>query len=534
VIFDDALNADQVGQLLRGDTPSVSGMQSRIWSQVHLAVSHIEQRNEAAAEAAFQKLLTDFADDKDLANGVLKVAETLRQLGESQNAKALEIYQHIVNHWPKSEHAFLAQTQMAHLYMEGSENAKFESTVNGLLTGFAGHKDLPFTIDRLATRCVERQWQNVEYGPQDKDKTTFYDGMIRKLAGYILANHRHSPYAMLARRDIATADIQTGNFAGAEVSIQQLLAEDPDNKNLPRELYFMGGSYQRMGQYERARALYQYVIEKWPDNISMMLLSLSGIATTEIALGNEPAALQTLNGLIANYREHPDLPKAVYMMAEEFAIQGLHKDKQGLNDKAKADYTKALAIWERLITELPPSEYTQHAWYFSGVCYARELKDPGKALAYYQKVVNEWPDYKYGWSAQTMIGKCYEQLVEAGAVSESAATSKIEQAYKNTIARYPDHSVAKRAYIRLARLYFKHSQWAQAADYFQQYLDKYPQARGWHNTLIQLGMTYERWGKPDVAAALYSTYLEIADPHDPRLKMMKDKIEGLKRPEELK
>jgi TolA-binding protein len=104
----------------------------------------------------------------------------------------------------------------------------------------------------------------------------------------------------------------------------------------------------------------------------------------------------------------------------------------------------------------------------------------------------------------------------------------MEQAYKAVIEKYPDCLLAEQAYFGLAMLNFHKGRWDQASLYFGQFLEGYPQS--WQRPLaaVYLGMSYEKSGQPDVAADLYRTLLEIADPKDPRLEKLRASLEGKK------
>ena len=93
-----------------------------------------------------------------------------------------------------------------------------------------------------------------------------------------------------------------------------------------------------------------------------------------------------------------------------------------------------------------------------------------------------------------MIGECYEKLRDSGALSESEANPKIEQAYIAVIEKYPDCSLVGHACLKLAR-------------------------------------AYEETDQLDLAIELYRIFLDSAKPTDKRIETIRaklDKLEGQK------
>lgn len=131
-----------------------------------------------------------------------------------------------------------------------------------------------------------------------------------------------------------------------------------------------------------------------------------------------------------------------------------------------------------------------------------------------------------------MVAVCHQLLVNSGKITPQEAEPKLDQAYRAVLEKYPDCPLAEQACLGLGKLSFDKGQWDQAALSFGQFLERYPQARQGPLAVIYLGMTYEKSGKPDVAAELYRTFLKITDPHDPRLNQARARLEGKKEVEQ--
>jgi tetratricopeptide (TPR) repeat protein len=195
------------------------------------------------------------------------------------------------------------------------------------------------------------------------------------------------------------------------VAVKKLLSEFSDNRYKPRAIHNTAWEYRKAGRYDKADQLYQYVVDNQSGNEDMMWVK-TGIARLNIALGNDAAAEKTIDILIADFNDHPELPTAIFILGEEYYNEALFlRENEGLYEQAKKCYQKAVVVWERIVAELPQSESTDtaHAYYFSAVCYWH-LGEYQKPIEYCQKIVDTWPDYRYIWHVKRMIDRCSEEI----------------------------------------------------------------------------------------------------------------------------
>jgi len=64
--------------------------------------------------------------------------------------------------------------------------------------------------------------------------------------------------------------------------------------------------------------------------------------------------------------------------------------------------------------------------------------------------------------------------------------------------------------------------------YFELFLEKAPEDQRRGDVLYDLGRAYEEMGELDAAVQVYSAFIEIADPDDPRVKGVEARLEELK------
>jgi tetratricopeptide (TPR) repeat protein len=239
---------------------------------------------------------------------------------------------------------------------------------------------------------------------------------------------------------------------------------------LPKEVYQVGDQYAKARNYDKAAALYRDVIANWPGT-EYEMWARTGNVRIDILAGDQTAVEPAVDALIADFNNQPELANAVFQIGEEY-YNIASADANKCNTPESGEYlSKAEDIWEKIIVHCPDSQSIglKHAYYFSAVCY-RRLGQYDNALAYYQTVVDNWPDYHFAWSAQYLIGSCYENLKTSGAVPESEASLKIEQAYKAVVEKYPDSALAASACMKLSDLNLKRGQRLDAARYLELFL----------------------------------------------------------------
>jgi tetratricopeptide (TPR) repeat protein len=206
----------------------------------------------------------------------------------------------------------------------------------------------------------------------------------------------------------------------------------------------IAGRYEKAQKYDEARNIYKKIVTDYNDT-DYALTAQKKLAVLEIKAGDDPKAQAALDSLIADFNDQPDLPEAVFIIAEQYYNKAFFYKKEGLDTEMKDCFQKTLAICERIITELPPNAlYPAQAYLLSGECY-RKLAQLQTAIEYYQKVVDDWPDYEKRWYAVFLIGNTYHKLGDSGDVEKSVANDHTQAAYEQVLKEYPDCQAAAAA-----------------------------------------------------------------------------------------
>jgi len=393
--------------------------------QMDIAKYYVDQGNEPTAQAAIDKLLADFSDNPLMARAVHDVAQHYRWSGKYE--KANRLYQYVVTNWPNAEHALWAQADLIKSYLALGDDPNAEAAVEKLLGNFTGNP--------LIARAV---WDT---GQHYRDLKKY--PQATRLYKHVVANYPDSEHALWAQADLIKSYLALGDDPNAQAAVDKLLVGFTANPLIARAIHDTAYEYRKLGNHVGANELDQYIIDRWPGDEQAMWAKMD-MAKTDILLGNDAAVEKTIDILIADFNDHPDLPQAVFRIGEEYYERASSAENEGDVFESKELFRKAIAIWERILTELPESAITSQAYVASAECY-RRLGEHEIALVYHNAVVDNWPDSEYAWCAQSNIGRVLEHLKKAGTIPKSEADSLIEDAYNRVLQNYPDSPAAAAA-----------------------------------------------------------------------------------------
>lgn len=477
-----------------------------------------------------QKLLADYAGSKYIPEIVRNIAVEYYRKGKLDEASTL--HQYVVDKHPKSLEALWSQRDVALCGIDAGNGQDVEAALQKLVTGFAGHARLPEAL--------------ADVGEYYRKKGNLQNA--RQVHQRVVTQFPISPEAIQSQRNAILSSVGLNDEPQIKAGIQTLLTQFTQDKDVAAVVGYVADRLGDTRDDEKLK-LYQYIIDQHPEH-ELVVPAKAKVGRIMIRRGDENGAEALFQKILTDYKGHPRLAEAVHWMADGYLDQAIVIERgaaeqvgaakyaqtvreQGRPEAVKDYCRRAIEKWQITINELPPTpRYTERAWYFTGVVYRRHLGEPQKALPYYQKVVEAWPDYEYAWSAQAMTGLCYEMLVRSGRMTEQEAQPKIEQAYRAVVEKYSNCPLAPETYIKLGVLNLNRGRWDEAAGYLQQFVERYPQTKPWRLVVIHLGIAYEKKGQPDAAADLYRTFLQIADPDDPRIKKVRARFDQQKEVEQ--
>lgn len=407
-----------------------------IWSQTGVAMSSISLGDTEAADAAGAKLLNKFSDNRHIAEEVHHLAWHCRyQAGDHQ--RAIQFYQYVLDRWPGDhKYAIWSQSGLALSYIDLGNTEGAQAAVDKLLTDFSGNEHLPEEVHHIAYHY--RTLKEHEKAKQ------FYQYILDHWPG-------DDKYAIWSQSGVALSYIDLGNTEAAQAAVDKLLTDFSGNDRIAEQVHNIAYHYRELKKYEKAKQLYQYVLDHWPDSNPYAMWSQTGVGVSNAALGDDPNAQLVIDSLITDFHDHPDLFGAISRIEEGYYIKILSAEPPISEDY----YRNPIKLWEKVMSKFPDFFYDDpDLYYFIADCY-RHLDEYEKAIEYCQKTINSWPDYHYAWYTQFLIGNCYEWLRYSGRLPKSKANQLIEQAYTAVIEKYPNCSLAKEARLRLRQLNFE-------------------------------------------------------------------------------
>ena len=269
--------------------------------------------------------------------------DTARERIQSKKyEEAKSLYQQIIQQYPSSPYVSKAQMGIAEVDILTDINAvkisEAKAGINSLTANFSEDPNLPEILYDI-TKRYRWTWNYEE---------------AKSLCQQIIQQYPSSPYASKAQMCIAeidiVSDIKAGKMNEAQSGVNSLIANFSGHPDLPKTLYFIGRQYRWSRKYEKAKSLYQQIIQRYP-NASYASKAQMGIAeidiVSDIRAEKMNEAQSGVNSLIANFSGHPDLPKALYYF--------------GRKCRWSKKFEEAKDFYQRALQQYPDSSYAGQA-----------------------------------------------------------------------------------------------------------------------------------------------------------------------------
>jgi TolA-binding protein len=312
------------------------------------------------------------------------------------------------------------------------------SATDKLIADFNNHQDLPEAIYWTIRHC---EWT----GKYDEAK---------RLCQQLIQKYPDNPFTDKARLSIARSKVMalvmSGEYDLARTNMNKMVADFPGNPDLPESLYMVAEKCEWKRQFEQQKLIYRMIIQNHTAS-PFAIKAQIGIARAEILsyiIEKDYARFDNiLDKLFTNYAGNEQLPQTVIIIGEWFYKEGLSQEKEGLKDQAKANFEKAVKIWNRVIKELPDSELITEASYWAGGCYLK-LGEYLKAAEAFGNTYQGNPEYKYADYCLFAQADCYEKA-KVTQTDIAITTEQIKDIYRKLITKYPKSDYAFKAALRL-------------------------------------------------------------------------------------
>ena len=265
-------------------------------TQKQLVISYITDGQQQQAETAIQELLDNFGQNENIPRAVHHVAYRYRQLQNCEEANRLD--QHVIDNWPRDEHAMWAQVDIAKSSLDRSDEAQAQAGIDKVLTYFSKHNNIDLAVHNIAFHY--RQLQNCEKANQ--------------LDRYVLDRWPETEGAMWSQVDLLKSSIDNGKFVEAQSGIDKLLANYSDKKYVAKAVHDIAFYYRQIQKHEKANRLDRHVVDTWPVTESAMWAHVD-LIRSNIDNGNLIAAQADADKLIADYSDKENISTVVHDIA---------------------------------------------------------------------------------------------------------------------------------------------------------------------------------------------------------------------------
>jgi TolA-binding protein len=117
-------------------------------------------------------------------------------------------------------------------------------------------------------------------------------------------------------------------------------------------------------------------------------------------------------------KEHSDSELAPEALSQ---LASIYQNKQDISISEKENLEKAVALFKRVYSDYPKSEYAPSSLFMAGFIYANDLQNYKEAEALYKQFLNEYPDNELAPSAQAELenlGLTPEEILQRNLAKE--------------------------------------------------------------------------------------------------------------------
>lgn len=316
-----------------------------IFSLRGVVLTSIALKDYRSAEAAGERLLEEFSQDKDMAEVAYSVAEEYRSVREY--AKARVFYEYIADNHPDSKQAFQSQTKAVLICIALEDYAAASAAADKLIERFSADPGIAEALYSVATRLDDAESGREKAG---------------ELYQYVARNHPGSDSAILAEAKTGTILLWQGDIDSAQAVFDRLLTDFASHPVLPKAVAIMGDGYYNQAVlldsmelhggaewfYRKAIAECERVVTQFPEIPRTTAECCYFWAVCHERIREHADAINRYQVLLDKWPDYKYAWNALFHIGR--CYQELNKS--GLISKSEADLN-IQAAYERLIQEYP-------------------------------------------------------------------------------------------------------------------------------------------------------------------------------------
>jgi tetratricopeptide (TPR) repeat protein len=431
-VYDDNGRYSEAAQVYQTITAQHAGTEHALKAQKKLTRMYVFSGQLQEAQTAYQDLLNSFSGHSGITKAVCEVADSYLYLNR-QPHKALELYQYVLNTWPKSNDAMWAQAGTVKAHVQSQDEDSAQAAYTSLLANYSTHDNIPEAVYEIGDSYQQINGQKA---------LELYEYAMSTWPDYNKWVDEND--AILRRKNLVLLKLGVGDEAGAQAAYESMITFSSDNNATAKAVTELANAYLDSRKYQRARQLLEHAKKLWFISESSEIWAEVGLTQIGIALGKDPN-LQSPSGFLDRFSGDPVLPQAVFTLAEEYFRQASFKNNEKDSTKATEYFEEAIGLFKKTLEYLPASGaplVEAESRYLIAETY-HQLGRHDKAKDYYRQVVDTWPIFEEAPIALLRICNSYRSLQRAGTVTKAEADVQIKDSYEQILQDYPDSSATK-------------------------------------------------------------------------------------------
>jgi TolA-binding protein len=234
----------------------------------------------------------------------LKQAEGFVKVGKHPEAE--QVYQRILQaEAANPETVYQAGKMLPRVYLAMDRLPQTREAVQQLLTKSASHERLPHALHEILDQA--KILNKIEQAGQ------VYQN--------ILTAHPGHPQAVWLKMGIAVANAHLGNDQAVDAALQDIIARHGEDERATEALGQTAWAYRKLEEHDKARTVYQYVVDNWPKR-DRTVYSQRGVILCSVARGDDAAAEAGVQKLLMDYADSKYMAEIVRSIAADYYRKG--------------------------------------------------------------------------------------------------------------------------------------------------------------------------------------------------------------------
>ena len=354
--------------------------------------------------------------------------------------------------------------------------AQAQTLTQKLIADFSKDPELPKALSDIADRY---RWAD-----KYEEAKTIYRQIIQ--------DYPDSPIAADARFGLARMDVLSSiwlwKFDDAKAAFDKMVTDFSNHPDFPEELYWTARKYGWSEMHEEEKAIYQQVVEKYPDSPYAVKASLGAARANVQSLilsKDYEGAQKAVDKMVVDFANNPYLHDALYWIAER--------------DEWAGRCENAKSLYQQIIQNYPDSSSAGKAKFGLSRVNAQSLIISGEydsAEEAVDKLIADFAGHPDLPKAVMFIGEqCYKQGLAEGkqGLTEQAKIryGKAAEIWENLQDKFPESSLIPEVCGWTGDCYIKLGKYEESIRCFQKVVDSYPEYKHAGHAQYMVGRGYE-------------------------------------------